>query len=274
MGECDVQGDSDLYGGGVRYGLYMQWAATLLATLFDQRNENALRSANLAIQVSIFIGLCLESGAGHPVANAVITQYLFIGSLSSVTGDGISYVASFAGLMRSAFYLALSAYGIWFWSVGVDVMSAPGCAAHEIAFLGSITVHGRFRKFGIAASCIGLVVCIALTARGLVLVARRFQKGVRSGLLGDSNGGGQLERPRVDVGLLALSIALMVFSIVLIEHLVGVNQVDVDEGDSFSVGQAIPFFMGTLSATVTFWNSLAVLLKWQKRCWFFMTIHL
>ncbi|UKZ74938.1 hypothetical protein TrVFT333_002608 [Trichoderma virens FT-333] len=126
-------GNPDLYGIGVRVGLYTQWVATLLATLFDPKMESTYRNANLIIQWSIFLGLCTQSRRGDSVIGAVVTQYLLFGSLSSLTGDGISYFSHFSGIFRLVFYLAVSSYGCWFWFTGIDKMSQPGCP--EIAFL-------------------------------------------------------------------------------------------------------------------------------------------
>lgn len=104
-------GNSDLYGVGVRVGLYTEWVTTLLATLFDPKTESSYRIANLVLQCSIFLGLCTQSKPGDPVIGAVITQYLLFGSLSSLTGDGISHFSHFSGVFRLLFYLAVSLYG-------------------------------------------------------------------------------------------------------------------------------------------------------------------
>lgn len=46
---CPFAGNSDLYGIGVRIGLYAQWAATLLVTLFSPEDEETFRIVNLII---------------------------------------------------------------------------------------------------------------------------------------------------------------------------------------------------------------------------------
>jgi hypothetical protein len=58
---CPFAGNSDLYGIGVRIGLYAQWAATLLVTLFSPEDEETFRIVNLIIQSAIFLGIYSQS---------------------------------------------------------------------------------------------------------------------------------------------------------------------------------------------------------------------
>jgi hypothetical protein len=75
---CPFAGNSDLYGIGVRVGLYAQWAATLLVTLFSPEDEETFRIVNIIIQSAVFLGICSQS-----------SKYGRI-QLSSVSGYSIS----------------------------------------------------------------------------------------------------------------------------------------------------------------------------------------
>jgi hypothetical protein len=57
---CPFAGNSALYGIEVRIGLYAQWAATLLVTLFSPENEETFRIVNLIIQSATFLGICSQ----------------------------------------------------------------------------------------------------------------------------------------------------------------------------------------------------------------------
>jgi hypothetical protein len=58
---CPFTGNSDLYGIGVRVGLYAQWVATLLVSLFSAEDEETFRIVNLIIQSAVFLGICSQS---------------------------------------------------------------------------------------------------------------------------------------------------------------------------------------------------------------------
>jgi len=266
--ECQIDGNQDLYGLGVRVGLYAQWVATLLATLLEPETEGPYRVANLIIQSSIFLGLCTQSGSGYSVVGAVITQYLLFGSLSSLTGDGISHFSHFSGIFRVLFYTAVSAYGCWFWFLGVDTMSQPTCP--EIVFFGDITVHGGFRTLGKVASVTGLILCVAFLCISVYTTSRRFRRRLREGHTSRTRA-----RPQIEVALLALSMALIGMSIYLIEHLIMANEIKTVGIDEIgTVGQLIPLLAGGLACALMLWRVVVHRLFMRKRCWFLFGYHL
>ncbi|KAM0667931.1 hypothetical protein ACQRIT_002783 [Beauveria bassiana] len=294
---CGYDGNSDLYGVGVRVGLYAQWVAMLLSTVFEPRSEAGLRTTNLIIQLAVFIGLCTESvGATttstsglHPSA-AVITQFLLCGSLSSVTGDGVGHLRSISGVARLFFYTALSAYGCWFWFAGIDAMrrrrdgvadgaaSAPAptlapCTS-EVAFFGRTSFDGWFRVLGKILSVLGLVVCVALVAYWVYLLVTRFRPGIGRGLAANAHGNNK-GRPRIELALLALSAGLLVLSAMTVEYLIRVNGVQkVGRADLDSVGQLIPLIAGCMGAALVAWRIVMRGLVLKKRCVFLFGFHL
>ncbi|PHH88818.1 hypothetical protein CDD83_6999 [Cordyceps sp. RAO-2017] len=263
-----VTGNSDLYGLGVRIGVYAQWVATLLTTVFEPSNESPLRLLNLIVQTAIFLGLCTESGHRASAVGSLITQFLLCGSLSSVTGDGISHLGHASGILRALFYTAFSAYGIWFWFVGFDEMLRPGCP--EIAFFGPSLITGWFRSLGRVVSVLGLVVCVLLLAFSLYISVRRFRPGLRAGFTRPSG-----RRPRVEITLMLLSMALLGLSVATIEYLIQVNNIQgVGAAKIGTVAQLIPLLAGTLACFLSVWKIVFSNLLFQKRCWFLLGWHL
>ncbi|KAK3190503.1 hypothetical protein K4F52_003524 [Lecanicillium sp. MT-2017a] len=263
---CDWEGNPDLYGIGVRAGLYAQWTATLLATVFDQRSEGVLRITNRIIQFAIFIGLCTESTKSGNAVGSVITQFLLCGSLSSVTGDGITNLNKVSGLMRIIFYMALSAYGCWFWFTGVDAMTQTSC--RHIAFFGRASFTGWFRSLGKALSVMELISCVCLCGVCGFFVYKRFRGGL-AGLHEDR------KRPRVDIVLMLLSMGLIAFSVAIVEYLISVNEPKGEITTTVSsVGQLIPLIAGTMACGMMLWRVVAGGLMWKKRCWFLIRCHL
>lgn len=283
MNVCGYEGNSDLFGVGVRVGLYAQWVATLLATVFEPRSESGLRTANLIIQLAVFIGLCTESTKPStddqpPSPSAsVITQLLLCGSLSSVTGDGVSHLRSLSGVGRVLFYTALSSYGCWFWFAGVDDMVRKGTAGcDEVAFFNGTSFHGWFRVLGKVLAVLGLVVCVALLGYWAYLVVRRFSPGFERGLMANAErSAAERGRPRVELALVVLSAGLVVLSATAVEYLIRANKVEgVGRADLDSVGQLIPLIAGCMGSGLVLWRILWRQLLFKKRCVFVFGYHL
>jgi hypothetical protein len=263
---CPFNGNSDIYGIGVRIGLYAQWVATLLVTLFDPEEEETFRVVNLIIQSSIFLGICQQASYETNAVEPIITLFLMCGSLSSLTGDGIGYFSHVSGVFRALFYTALSAYCCWFWFVGLDKMTRPGC--EEIAFFGRTSINGWFRSLAKALSVFGLIFSVCLICVSIYALTRRFRKGFRAALARPKK-----QRPQLEIGLLVLSMGLIVFSIVVVEYLIRVNSVTGLSAVE-SVGQLIPLLIGALECTAILWKVLVKGLLWRKRCWFLLGQHL
>lgn len=268
-----IWGDPDLYGTGVRVGLYAQWVATLFATVFDPSSESDLRLANLIIQCAVFLGLCVNSANDKPLVGAMITQFLLCGSLSSVTGDGIGHLSRFSGVMRVFFYLGLSAYGCWFWFEGIDIMQHNEHGVHDIAFLGGTQFDGWFRTLGKVASVGGVIICVGCLCYSVYAIFQRFRDGFQEAFAARHKG-----RPRVELSLMVLSMGLIAISIATVEYLVSVNNVRFPTNDKgniiMSVGQFIPLIAGGVVCLFMVWKVIMDGLFMRKRCWFLFGYHL
>jgi hypothetical protein len=269
--QCGFLGNSDIYGVGVRIGLYTQWIATLLVTLFSPEEEETFRVVNLTIQSSIFLGIAVQSAMETNPVEPIIVLFLMCGALSSLTGDGISNSTHVSGMFRGLFYTALSAYGVWYWFEGLDQMMRhmkEGCDA--IAFFGHTRVEGWFRKLGQAISVLGLAVSICLVGLCAVALWKRFEFRNR---FAESLVRPRRQRPQVEIVFLILSAGLIAFSVIVVEYLISVNGVSgLSRIDA--VGQLIPFLIGILELTSIGWRILIKGLFLRKRCWFLFGKHL
>lgn len=262
---CHFGGNSDIYGIGVRIGLYSQWVATLLVTLFNPEDEEMFRILNLIIQSSVFLGIAQQSSSETNAVEPIIVLFLMCGSLSSLTGDGMSNFSHVSGVFRTLFYTALSAYGCWFWFEGLDKMMTPGCRA--IAFFGRTSVDGWFRSLAKAVSVFGLVLSVLLIGWSIYATVRRFSN------LQEALTRPRRQPPQVEIGFLVLSAGLIAFSVVVVEYLIQVNHVTgLSKIDA--VGQLIPFLIGIMECTSISWKILVKRLFWRKRCWFLFRKHL
>ncbi|KAI1808628.1 hypothetical protein F4811DRAFT_559034 [Daldinia bambusicola] len=258
-----MDGDADFYGIGIRLGLYAQSLTTLLVTLFVPEEEAVNRILNLLLQLAIFAGTLLSTSSGTIHAfEVIIVFWLLVGALSSLTGSGVTGTHSFSGICRLLFYIALSAYGCWFFFEGQDAMQDTPCV--QIVFFGESSLNGWFRTFGKAASIISLKICIGLLAWvGITYVKR---------------GGGEKPRrisyrPQTEIMLMILSIAIIALSITSTEYVIAANHLSgVD--DIFEVGQVLAFLVGLFQLL----NVLVpIFIKgrlWAPRCWLLLGRHI
>ncbi|KAI8966311.1 hypothetical protein F5Y11DRAFT_365894 [Daldinia sp. FL1419] len=258
-----MDGDADSYGIGIRLGLYAQYLAILLVTLFVQEEEAVNRTINLLLQIAIFAGMLLSTNAGTIHAfEVIIVFWLLLGALSSLTGSGIAGMKSFSGTCRLLFYTALSSYSCWFFFVGQETMQETPCT--QIVFFGESTLDGWFRTFGKITSIVSLVATIGLLTWSVVACVKK--------------GGGQkphyrFRRPQTEITLMLLSIAMIALSIASTEYIIRANHLSgVD--DIFDVGQILAFLVGVfqlLNLLIPIFFERRV---WAPRCWLLFGRHL
>lgn len=275
---CEVEGNSDLYGRGIRLGFYTQWISTLLVTLFKREDESLYRVVNLILQLAVFASLLFLTVNNTIYAfEVMIAFWLLFGALSSLTGDGISPLGTLSGFARILMYAALSGYGVWFWFLG-GLDSLPATPCEPVVFLGGVSPHGGFQTFGKIVTVLGSTVCGFLMLWTATLGLKRLF-GVVSGRsrnvrTAKENGESiSPQRPKTEVVLLALSVFVIIFSIISIENLIRDNRaIDVDQ--AFEAGQLIPLLVGVIGLFNTLLSILVRMSVFKPRCWVIFGYHL
>ncbi|KAK3328801.1 hypothetical protein B0H66DRAFT_585386 [Apodospora peruviana] len=266
-----IEGNPDFYGLGIRLGFYFHWLGTLLVTIFRQEEEALYRVVNIHLQLAVFACLVFlttttsaTAAAIHP-PEVLIAFWLLLGALSSTTGDGITFFGTLAGTARFCMYAALSAYGVWFWFIGLDstqfsTTPDPGC--DYVGWFGAIPIRSpAFRGLGKAASVIGLAVCVGLLGYSCWLMISKAIKGGGYTPASTSETSKKTERPRakVEITLVTLSITVIALSVGSIEYLISANGLT-GVNDIFAVGQIIPLLVGAMGLATTFFE-----ITWEKR---------
>ncbi|KAK3358163.1 hypothetical protein B0T25DRAFT_177344 [Lasiosphaeria hispida] len=260
---CELNGNADFYGLGIRLGIYLQWVSTLLVTLFLPEEEAVYCSINIILQVAIAATVALLTTQTKLLAvEAVIAFWLQFGALSSLTGDGISPFGTATGTARMLIYTAVCAYGCWFWYGGAARLLQTGCAA--VAFFGRAALTSWFQPFCRTASITGLVVCFAL------LLVSGWQY-VHGHDIGDDQR--LRQRPTTDVLFLLLSIFIIAMSVVSVEYLIRANSMS-ELDDFFAVGQLIPFLIGLFGLVNTLVSISRQGRMLRPRCWVILWKHL
>ncbi|OCL02541.1 hypothetical protein AOQ84DRAFT_443296 [Glonium stellatum] len=150
---CGFKGDDNMYGLGIRLGVYFQWVTTSISNNFVPEEAAMMRGVNNCFQLSTFAGLMYitlgrgssqNSGTLYAV-EAFIVLLLCIGGVCSGRGLGnasedkaisttfADHRASRIGqIVRVLIAAASIYYGVWFVYIGMDDMAHPPCS--QIAF--------------------------------------------------------------------------------------------------------------------------------------------
>jgi hypothetical protein len=156
---CQIIGDPDVYGIGIRTGLYLQWFAAMIATIFEPLQSRIARTTSNIIILAALINTFRDI----PHSNLVAIEwylviwlgfFLNVGNIPPSLAHVHQSTGSFATMLL--LWLCILATQPWLYFFGIDNGKKKGCDA-RIFFFASISVYGRWRIFGKVASVIGCV---------------------------------------------------------------------------------------------------------------------
>jgi hypothetical protein len=184
--EHGFYGDKDLYGMGTRLGIYAQWAASLIATMFLDFEQTRLAAAFICFEAAtlvsfffiIFNHACVFS------VECLVVVYFLLGGIAAVLGPDL--VAGLLGrrhakklaaqdFITMLLICAISAVTAWFWirlalvGNGADFAATPGGTS---LFIMAHARDDQIRQASIymAIVCTGLAVWTFEKTFGLTLV--------------------------------------------------------------------------------------------------------
>lgn len=149
--QCTFTGNSDLYGLGIRIGIYLQWISGLLANSFHADSVQDMLATNTIFLIALFIALAISTVNDTVVAAevAILLQFCFgfLFTVSStwglrITGRQLNSAKEYkkrvhfplmGSTVRLCLATAICAYNVWFWFVGVGRLSGDTC--HPMGFL-------------------------------------------------------------------------------------------------------------------------------------------
>jgi len=184
IASCVLDGNSDLYGFGIRLGVYFQLISTLLANHFLPDALREAWDANTIFLVSIFIAVIKSSVNVNNLAAPeafVMLQMLFaylvavyhIGAsfkwfcfeiLSAILngmmepdldwsdvvselGQAQSDVSQLGTTMRQFLALAIASYNVWFWFPGSGFLDSVQHCNSSMFLFAQVDLHGNARIF-------------------------------------------------------------------------------------------------------------------------------
>jgi hypothetical protein len=288
---CGFEGDQDVYGLGIRAGIYLQWFATVLVYNFLPEEVSSAEAINTGFQFSVLVALVYRTvtDSGIYGVEAYIMLMLCIGGLSwrrrtyavrstlqdlgnlIETGKPLaSEMATPIGVASGfAVDLAILCYGLWYIYRGLDDMQQDPCFESTVFFFARLRLQGHFRHFVAAAFTIVSVVFCAI----LVVIIKFFIlviKDHRSILplfenIYDVDGrlirlraeaGGELEHVWILSVIIPLDVIFFILSTELTISYNAIGGVDTVT----NTGQLIPIVVGGSSLLVSFYE---IWLKWR-----------
>ncbi|CAG8676260.1 16797_t:CDS:2 [Acaulospora colombiana] len=129
---CGFVGDGNMYGKGIRIGMYLQWITSSLAYNFVP--EEALNIANSLISLSVGLIYITVNNKELYAVECWIVLLMCMGGVASERGFA-SYKSSDIGrLIKLILGLAIIGYWAWFVFSGMDKMIATPCSRTAFFF--------------------------------------------------------------------------------------------------------------------------------------------
>jgi hypothetical protein len=157
---CGIPGNPDIYGLGIRLGLYLLWVATIFTYECLQDEISNAIDANLIFFFSISIAtFVLSTQSPKPYAEEIyILLVLFFGGFVSLAFPSkLGSFSVFGFAIRLYLFAGMASYAIWFWFGGMDGFRQQPCGSQAFLFA-KVALFGHARTFFKIVSVVSLVV--------------------------------------------------------------------------------------------------------------------
>ncbi|KAK3358162.1 hypothetical protein B0T25DRAFT_580084 [Lasiosphaeria hispida] len=142
---CGFQGNNDLYGLGLRLGLYFNFLSTLTARFLLNQEFKYQQGSILAYCAATFIAIAREAGLGTVHASEVYIVASLLGPqfrpASQATLRGVRPAVMQAVMIAANIFIG------WFWFHGLDALPRVPCDDEWGFFFAKISLRGGFRTF-------------------------------------------------------------------------------------------------------------------------------
>jgi hypothetical protein len=126
---CGFTGNPDIYGLGIRLGIYFQWIAAIISKCFDASPEaiRELMEVDAIFLLAILIATLLLSASSTYAVEVLIMLHFFFGDVytvyydSSMVFGGTSTISVWSITFRSLMHTTMAAYAVWFWFPGLEL---------------------------------------------------------------------------------------------------------------------------------------------------------
>ncbi|KAH0551611.1 hypothetical protein GP486_007172 [Trichoglossum hirsutum] len=260
-GSCKIIGDADVYGPGIRYGYYLQWAAIMLATWMAPEQAKNARIATNVITIAVFANTFRGAREGSLVAAEwwIVLWLTFFLSLHNFPAD-LKRASGSGGVMLMLWSMITAAQP-WLYFKGLDIGHKPNCVVKVFFFTGINVYNHVWRtiwKVGSGFECLTGFYFFVLG--GAIIVRELFGQGERSGLDNDISTWTAGRKVLMTFAQLITGIT----SIVQVEMTIRVNRIEFSSTTLLSSGQLIPLLIGCLTVVAACGHGPKSLVKWLR----------
>ncbi|KAI5777521.1 hypothetical protein EDC01DRAFT_635678 [Geopyxis carbonaria] len=279
---CQILGDGDVYGLGIRLGFYLQWLSFTLALVFNREEAHSVR-----VSFNIFsIAVLFNTFLGAKDSIMVVEWYIVFNMtviLSIVTMFcGVGPRTSHGSLVVSAAICTVANLAQpWLWFKALD--SGRDNKLHcplKVTFLGApVNAVGRgwviFNRV-VALSCISIaliaisfiLLLVYSSASGTTIsqtwniLKQKLGLPEEEEVLNDAEANAKANFPLIGIPLMQTLFGLI--AILQVELIISRNHIDMSGSPLNASGQLIPFIMGCTTLFRIIWKSVAESIR--KRC--------
>jgi hypothetical protein len=161
---CGFDGNADIYGPGIRVGVYTQTLAVFITKYFALSDAHSLRDAITVFSIALFsvsIVLAINNSTTFAVEFFIVVQILSWNCLTGVRARSTYSSATFKNrtfrvLFTEALNVAALVMHMWFWFTGMDLMKTTPCGT-KVFFFGKVDIEGWFRQLMKSVAVLGLL---------------------------------------------------------------------------------------------------------------------
>jgi len=158
---CEILGDDNVYGLGIRLSLYIQWAALLIFLMFSPQNADIARTAQAVTTSAVYISALRNAQNGSFLAINWPILWNMTFSLTMYNWPVCEIGFKKNGATMALILLLWTIYYVtspWVFFKGLDIAKKPGCDIKYFIFAPvSVYAHGfriAFKVFSILGAII------------------------------------------------------------------------------------------------------------------------
>jgi len=251
-GTCDIKGDPDIYGIGIRIGYYLQWVATILAQVYCADSANTNRASTNIITFAVII-ISIHGAATEGslmLCEWYIVQYLVfwinVGNLPLTSRQLHKSTGSLSATLIN--YCLISGMNLWLYWRGINQGQKDGCDVKIFLFASFSAYDYHWTTFNKVVGVIGII----FTPFYLFGAVYLLGKGI-----GEWNGD-EGDDERLSHSKKMYNIWLLMWSgavgIAFVEKSIQVNHITFGTSSILDSGQLIALLIGALTILSVVWE--------------------
>lgn len=266
-GSCQIIGDPDVYGLGIRLSYYLQWAAVLFGLWIAPETANSTRAATNIVTLSVFINSLHGANVNDSlmVVEWYIVQYLvfwlLFANLPTTCRALKSSVGSLSVLLIN--YCIVVTFPVWLYWRGEKQGGKEGCEPSIFLYKPISAYNPHWLLASKVLATMGVTILLLPSFAGAcALVALGLTRWRDEGQ-NDTSDHTMVRILQCVYTLYLVSIGA--FAVAFVEMTIKINNVVFPELSLTNSGQLIPLLIGVFTLVSVFWEGLKGLVEYFSK---------